>query len=181
MSRKALRITALILVLLCVFETKVQARSPKDFLITLEGVCLRNMHDVGIVEEVVKTMDGKELSDGKKHALAPQEGKLLGAWSMNSKGYSLIVVISEAQVRDVTVSSCTIVTQAPNVQTIVKKMKEKFNFRPILDEDEGYQRHRHYKANFAGENLIITAGSGTHPSTSNILNISVQNMPPYKN
>lgn len=174
MKRMSFGIVAVCLALLCTAGSAVKAQSADDFLLNVEGICLRNMHDVGLVGDFVKTAGARDVSAEFGRRFAPPEGKLLGVWYLETDGFRLIIGISEGHMRGETVSTCSVATQTPQAEAIVAKMNEVLDLRLLLDETEGYQRYRHYKTSFAGEDLMITALTGTHPSTSDILNLSVQ-------
>lgn len=174
MKRMSFGIVAICAALLCTVGSAAKAQSADDFLLNVEGICLRNMHDVGLVGEFVKTAGARELPAELRRGLAPPEGEFLGAWYLETDGFRLIIGTSEGRMRGETVSTCSVVTQTPQAEAIVAKMNEILDLRLLLDKTEGYQRYRHYRTNFAGEDLMITALTSTHPSTSDILNLSVQ-------
>lgn len=152
----------------------VQAQSADDFLMNVEGICLRNMHDVRVVADVVKAAGARDLPGELRRGFAPPEGQLLGAWYLEIDGFRLMIGTSEGRMHGETVSTCAVVTQTRDAEEIVTKMNEVLALRLLSDETEGYQRYRHYRTNFAGEDLMITALTGTHASTSDILNLSIQ-------
>jgi len=174
MKRMSLGIVAAAAALLFTSGSAVKAQSADDFLMNVEGICLRNMHDVSLVGEIVKTAGARDLPAGLKRGFAPPEGKFLGAWYLKTHGFRLMIGTSEGRIRGQTVSTCAVVTQTPETEAIIARMNEILDLRLLRDDTEGYQRYRHYRTNFAGEDLMITTITGTHPSISDILNLSVQ-------
>lgn len=152
----------------------VQAQSADDFLMNVEGICLRNMHDVSVVGDVVKAAGARDLPTELRRGIAPPEGELLGAWYLEIDGFRLMIGTSEGGLRGETISTCAVVTQTPATEAIVTRMNEILDIQLLSDDTEGYQRYRHYETNFAGADIMITILTGTHPSTSDILNLSVQ-------
>jgi hypothetical protein len=145
-----------------------------DYLLLFEGVCVRNMHDVSIVEKMAKTAQWNEIPEEMAAGLAPIEGELLGSWFVMLNDVAAVAAVSEGSLGERRISSCAIATKVEDPDDVVYRMQELFRAKQISDETEGFQRLRAFTATISGLEILMTALTATHPAAMKTVNLVAQ-------
>ena len=145
-----------------------------DYLLVFEGACLRNMHDASLLEKMAEALNWRKVAKETAAVGAPLEGKLLGSWIVREGEASVIIATSEGNLENREIFSCAAISRISDPGAAVSRMQEIFNAKKMADEKEGFQRYQVFKVNISGNDMLVTALTGTHPSTAEVLNLTAQ-------
>lgn len=140
----------------------------EDHLAFFEGACLRNMHDISLVEKMAVQLEWAEGSEKVRNGMFKRKENILGVWVIPERG---ILATSKSFLNSEPFSVCALITKYNNPFEIVEKFKILYKAKLVDDDIIGSQRYQVFEVSIDGQDMLVSAVTATHPSAKEMLNL----------